>query len=654
MTQTANQNGSLRTLLVAGLTVLLLVTMWSWASVQANNIDDDNREARGRIDSFPAGLIGTWVVDGVTYVANDATEFKQEEGPFAIGKCVKVDYVDNTSPFTIHRIDTETDSDCNGGATETPDASSTPDETETPDASVTPSVTTTSDDHNDRDTIGVVDSLPNPGLTGTWIIDEVEYVANGSTEFEQKEGPFVTGACVEVKYVASSSPFVIHEIETKDMKDCQRSSTSTPSVTTTPDGSSTPDPSVTPDASATPMSEIEVSGRVESFPAGLVGDWVVNGVTYRADAGTEFEEEHGPFAMATCVKIYANPTTSPARIREIETTRDFRCNGGNDDDSESEIFGIVQNFPASLIGNWNVGGMTFVVDASTEFKQENGLFVVGGTVKIHFVVVDGVNRAREIETKFENDDDGDDDNNNGSFEGAEGHAFGSIDSFPDGLSGQWTIGGIAYVTTAETKFEEENGPFAIGARVKVDYYLNANNDRLAQEIETTSDDGGASEDSHFKLYGFVNQMPPDSLAGTWFIDNIAFETAESTQFKEENGLFAIGTFVEVEYFMQEGRHIIHEIETHVPPGAGDHTEIGKIERRDNIHAAQLTAGGWVVGGQSYTVTSATDLNESRGAIAVGEMVLVNSYTAPDGSEIATQIRGITLNNTLLLPIVVRN
>ena len=32
----------------------------------------------------------------------------------------------------------------------------------------------------------------------------------------------------------------------------------------------------------------------------------------------------------------------------------------------------LQSFPVGLVGEWNVAGMTFVADASTEFKQRNG------------------------------------------------------------------------------------------------------------------------------------------------------------------------------------------------------------------------------------------------------------------------------------------
>ena len=69
--------------------------------------------------------------------------------------------------------------------------------------------------------------------------------------------------------------------------------------------------------------------------------------------------------------------------------------------------------------------------------------------------------------------------------------------------------------------------------------------------------------------------------------------------------------------------------------------------------ASTRATTWVVGGVSYAVTPATDLNDVQGALAVGSTAVVNSYPAGDGSRIATQIRGVTLGERVFLPAVVR-
>ncbi|MCB0075224.1 MAG: hypothetical protein KDE20_27395, partial [Caldilineaceae bacterium] len=165
-------------------------------------------------------------------------------------------------------------------------------------------------------------------------------------------------------------------------------------------------------------------GAIEAMPAnGLTGQWTVAGRDFTADDGTEFRQENGAFAVGACVKVHLDNAT-PATIREIETERDYRCgsdnsggddNGGDDNSGdnggdtrgEAELYGVVRSLPADLIGTWDVGGMLIEVDSATQFDQEHGAFAEGVTVKVHFSTdAAGVHHAREIETKFANDDHG--------------------------------------------------------------------------------------------------------------------------------------------------------------------------------------------------------------------------------------------------------
>jgi hypothetical protein len=615
-----------------------------WQTAQA-----DDGEWVGAIEQMPAGgLIGDWVVRGRTFTSDAATEFRTDKGPLVIGACVEVEF-SSSAPTRANKIATKNSDDCNAGAT--PSASPTTSTTGTPGAtaSATPSVSPTGTNEEEEETTGLVERMPSPGLAGEWVIDGVEYAATTNTRFRQEDGPLVVGACVEVKFSGATPPFIAQEIKTEKLDDCLSTPTATPSVTTTPDGTVTPSPTSTPD-------ELEAYGLVETMPDGLVGDWVISGVAYSASAATEFKSEHGPFAVGVCVKVHASGAAAPFTLREIETKQAFRCNGtGGGDDAESELFGQLQSFPTGLIGDWNVGGMTFVADATTEFKQEHGSFAVGVTVKVHFTVgADGRNHAREIETKFANDDDGNDDDGNGSFEGAEGHAFGQIETFPANLTGDWTISGVVYVANTQTRFEQNDGAFAVGVRVKVEYVRAAQGQLVAQKIETTSDNGGATGEDQFVLFGFVSRMPPNGFVGEWLIDNTPFAATAQSQFKENNGLLGLGAFVKVEYSVQDGRNQVHEIETHVPPGAGDETTIGVIDDKGGaVQSTGANASVWVIGGVSYTVMPATNLNDRQGALIVGNRAWVNSYQAADGSQVATQIRGITLDRTVLLPLVTR-
>lgn len=512
--------------------------------------------------------------------------------------------------------------------------------------------------------VGRVSAMPTGTLIGTWVVQGVSFVTTNSTEFRQDKGAFAVGGCVEVEYVGAVQPFAATKIASKNGDDCSVSGTPTgaPSVTTTP-GSTPVTPSVTP----SPGAEQEAYGRVDSKPAnGLIGTWVIGGVTYNAPAGAEFKQRSGPLVVGACAKIHYAPNTTPFTVREMESRSPADCGGSVPtpgatpsatpvSGTQGELYGVLQSFPTGLVGAWNIGGMTFVATANTEFKQERGSFAVGVTVKVHFAVdSSGANIAREIETKFANDDSGSDNNGNGSFEGAEGHAYGLIDSFPTNLTGAWRISGIDYTATANTVFAQNDGAFAVGKQVKVEYHLGTDGSRIARKFETTSDSGGATAPTRFKLFGFVKQMPANGFVGQWVVDNIAFVATTGSQFKANNGLLGLGAYVAVEYFIQDGRNQVHEIESHIPPGAGPQTAVGRIDDKGGaLTAAALQATTWNIGGVNYTITPATDLNDLQGALDVGKTALVNSYTAADGTVVATQVRGITLVASVYMPLVRR-
>lgn len=622
--------------------LMTVVAMFLWGGQVALA---DDREQTGLVEARPNDtLLGTWRIGGTTFTATNNTEFRQDKGTLAVGVCAEVEYVGSSEPFTATKIASKNVDDC-GGSGGTPAGTTT----RTPE----PSGTVTPNNDGEREVYGQVESMPSSGLMGTWTVNGVRYQTSGNTEFKQRNGPFVMGACVKIHYSGNAAPFTIRELETKSTSDCN-SNSATP--VSTPNATST----------STPDGERELYGTVDSFPDGLTGTWVINGTSYNATGSTEFKQEHGAFAVGACVKVHTQGSSTPATIREIETEQAYRCggnNGGGDDDGnddgsgEGELYGILQSYPAALVGNWNIGGMTFIADSSTEFKQEAGLFKAGITVKVHFRTdANGDNIAREIETRFANDDNGSDDDGNGSFEGAEGHAYGIIDSFPSGLTGDWQIGGIVYTATSGTRFEQSDGNFANGKQVKVEYYIGSNGERAARKIETTSDNGGATAPTRYKLFGFIDQLPANGFVGTWVVDNIAFTASSTAQFKEEHGLFGLGAYVAVEYAIQNGVNQVHEIETHVPPGAGPAVAIGRIDDKGGAASAAMAtapAATWTIAGTTYTVTPATAFNEVNGAIDVGSTVLVNSYTDGNGNQVATQIRGVTINSVIYLPAVAR-
>ena len=102
----------------------------------------------------------------------------QQDGPFAVGACVEVEY----DPATNTAYEIKTDDDCFGGG----------------------------DDDQYSTVYGTVDSFP-AGLIGDWTVAGVLYAADATTRFDQEDGAFANGGCVEVNYIAAT--LVAIEIE---------------------------------------------------------------------------------------------------------------------------------------------------------------------------------------------------------------------------------------------------------------------------------------------------------------------------------------------------------------------------------------------------------------------------------------------------------
>ena len=596
---------------------------------KADGAGDSDWRVYGIVNQLPtSGLVGNWVISGTTYVTSDTTIFEQEIGVFAVGACVKANLAAQDSNVVV-KLQTELAGDCDGQSGGGDDNGGGVNE--------------------DWRVYGIVNQMPVSGLVGNWVISGTTYVTSDTTIFEQQNGAFAVGACVKANLAAQDSNVVV-KLQTELAGDC--------------DGQGGGGDDGGNDSN-------EVYGFVEQMPpSGLVGSWVVSGTTYTVGAGAEFKQEYGPFAVGVCVKLHLE-TGSATAVREMETERDYRCTNAGDDNGDDnsddnggashhdgEFFGLVQavpqGFPATMIGAWRVGNVDLVADARTEFKQEKGPLALNIYVKVEFVIAaDGSFRATEIKTALMDGDGGDD---NGEGNGGEddnnpvdeGQSFGVIDALPaQGLLGAWTIGGAVYTVTEQTELDNE-GVFAVGVRVKVEYRLDAQGQRIAKEIEITDATGDVSDPSHSKIVGFVEELPANSFLNDWKIAGMNFVADAQTQFEEEHGMLVVGAYVEVEYSTVGGVLVMHHVETRVAPGAGDDNSVGELEQIGMVRSAEATV--WRIGGQSYTVTPATQVGNN---VAVASDVMVNSFIDRSGARVATRISTFVVHSQVYLSLVVR-
>ncbi|MCP4425911.1 MAG: hypothetical protein GY803_15570 [Chloroflexi bacterium] len=206
----------------------------------------------GLVDSLPVSLFGTWVIDGVSYVAATTAKFNTDHGAFVVGACVQVEYFDQDGVNHAVEIETESGDDCAGNG-------------------VLP---------GQSFVYATIDSFPPDPYIGAWTIGALVYTATASTEFEQEYGrTFAIGSCVKAEYITDATELVLTEVEAENPDDCQ-------------DETQTED-------------EFSAYGMVEERPAEptLTGDWRIGGIVYTADGSTLFEADHGPLVVGAFVEV---------------------------------------------------------------------------------------------------------------------------------------------------------------------------------------------------------------------------------------------------------------------------------------------------------------------------------------------------------------
>jgi hypothetical protein len=72
----------------------------------------------------------------------------------------------------------------------------------------------------------------------------------------------------------------------------------------------------------TALAKQKFYGTVKSMPAsGLLGEWVIDGKTVNVVKDTELDQEHGPFAVGSYVKVEGVEFEGKFIATEVETKR---------------------------------------------------------------------------------------------------------------------------------------------------------------------------------------------------------------------------------------------------------------------------------------------------------------------------------------------
>jgi len=73
------------------------------------------------------------------------------------------------------------------------------------------------DNDNRSDFYGIIQSRPENGLQGVWVIGGRTFQADAGTEFDQTEGKLTVGQCAKV-HIRNGR---VHEIDSEPMRNCQ-------------------------------------------------------------------------------------------------------------------------------------------------------------------------------------------------------------------------------------------------------------------------------------------------------------------------------------------------------------------------------------------------------------------------------------------------
>lgn len=240
-------------------------------------------EFYGLIESMPGkGFEGTWVIDGREVKVNTNTRIKEKRGQAVKGAYVEVKGQQSGDIFTAYKIEVENKT---GSAKSAYPAKF----------------------------YGVVESIPQSGLNGTWTVNGRDIVVTGDTRVKEKYGKLAAGAYVEVKGDFSGKEFIAYEIEVKG--DRRRMGLDNNFKKGRDRGM------MRPGAAKEKFFNSKFSGVIESMPeTGYEGIWMIGGKKVEVINRTLIDETAGSVSKGADVKVKGIRQGDVITAHEIEIT----------------------------------------------------------------------------------------------------------------------------------------------------------------------------------------------------------------------------------------------------------------------------------------------------------------------------------------------
>ncbi|RME43171.1 MAG: hypothetical protein D6791_16100 [Chloroflexi bacterium] len=468
---------------------------------------------------------------------------------------------------------------------------------------------------------GTIETLPADIYNGDWQVSGVTVHVTPATQIDEERGPVAVGAYVEVKgWLQADGSVDATKIDVKS----------------SPGGGG---------GGGDDHGYMKFYGTIESLPdtPGWIGDWIVSGRTVHVTSATQIEQEHGPVAMYAFVEV-KGPQQADGSVNATKIEVKIGAGSGGNGRSYTQFYGTIDSMPANgLTGDWSVGGRTVHVDAATRIEQEHGPVAVGVYVEVKgWLEADDSVSAVKIEVK-EGQSSGSGGSGGGSIVGTYTKFYGTVDNYPDGLVGLWSVSGQSVEVTPTTWIDQEHGPVTQGAYVEVEGWVQTDGTVTATKIEVKDSPGNYGDGSHTKFYGTVEQLPADGLVGTWWVSGRAVQVDSSTWINQEHGTVMVGAYIEVEGMPQTDGSIIAtkiEVKSHSATGGGSSGSEGYTKFYgivESLPAGGSLIGDWVVSGRTVHVDAITRIDQEHGPVQTGVRVEVKGIQNADGTVTAYKI-----------------
>lgn len=141
----------------------------------------------GTVEKVPADFYGTWIIDGHQVLVSRSTRIEQEYGRADVGAYVEVKGRNDGQLLHAYELETKRGAEHYGDDREQQRL-----------------------DHGEL--YGRVSDRPENGL-GIWLIGDLEVVVDERTRLDNRRGPLVIGALVEVKGSYRDHRFHAHKIK---------------------------------------------------------------------------------------------------------------------------------------------------------------------------------------------------------------------------------------------------------------------------------------------------------------------------------------------------------------------------------------------------------------------------------------------------------